>query len=93
MKPVLEELVRRAMRNLSPDYVEDPSEPPLTGHITQAEAEEVRVEVARRVYTAFDKLRPRLASRLPHLTGDQLDVVERELQHALAPLGERPDLN
>jgi hypothetical protein len=84
MRPELEELVRRAMRNLSPDYIEDPSEPPLTGYITQAEAEEVRTEIARRTYTAFDKLRPRLAARLPHLTDDVLDVLERELQNALA---------
>jgi hypothetical protein len=61
MKPELEELVRRAMRSLAPDFVEDPSEPPLEGYITQAEAEEVRVEIARRTYAAFDKLRPRLA--------------------------------
>jgi phage terminase Nu1 subunit (DNA packaging protein) len=93
MQPVLEELVRRAMRNLSPDYVEDESEEPLAGYITKDEAEEVRTEIARRTYEAFDKLRPRLASRLPHLTSDQLDVLERELQRALAPLGKRPGLN
>jgi hypothetical protein len=32
MKPRLEELVRLAMRNLSPDYVEDEPEEPLTGY-------------------------------------------------------------
>jgi hypothetical protein len=93
MKPELEELIRRAVRNLSPDYIEDPSEPPLTGYITEAEAEAVRVEVTRRMYTAFDTLRPRLAARLPQLTGEQLDVLDRELHGALAPLGKRPDLN
>ena len=93
MKPELEELVRRVMRSLAPDYEEDPSEPPLEGYITQAEAEEVRTEIARRMYTAFDQLRPRLAARVPHLTEAQLDVVERELNRALAPLGKRPGLN
>jgi hypothetical protein len=93
MKPELEELARRAMRSLSPDYVEDESEPPLKGCITKAEAEEVRTEIARRVYAAFDTLRPRLAARLPHLTDAQLDVLDRELHGALAPLGKRPDLN
>jgi phage terminase Nu1 subunit (DNA packaging protein) len=93
MKPKLEELVRRAMRNLSPDYVEDESEEPLTGYITKDEAEEVQTEIARRVYAAFDTLRPRLAARLPHLTDAQLDVLDRELQRALAPLGKRPGFN
>jgi hypothetical protein len=93
MKPELEELVRRALRNLSPDFVEDDSEPPLTGFITQDEAEEVRTEIARQTYAAFDKLRPRLAARVPHLTDAQLDVLETELQRALAPLGKRPGLN
>ena len=93
MKPELEELVRRTMRNLSPDYVPDDSEPPLTGVITQAEADEVEAEIARRVYAGFDKLVPRLRAKLPHLTSDQLDVLETELQRALAPLGKRPGLN
>jgi hypothetical protein len=93
MKPELEELVRRALRNLSPDYVPDDDEEPLTGTITKDEADEVEAEIARRVYAGFDTLVPRLASRLPHLTGEQLDAIELELQNVLAPLGKRPGLN
>ena len=93
MKPKLEELVRRALRNLSPDYVKDDSEPPLTGVITEAEADEVEDEIARRVYAGFDTLVPRLRAKLPRLTDAQLDAIELELQRALAPLGKRPGLN
>ena len=84
--------VRRIMRNLSPDDDEDDDEP-LTGFITREEADEVEAEIARRVYAGFDTLIPRLAARAPHLTGEQLDAIELELQKALAPMGKRPGLN
>ena len=102
MKPHLEKIVqhflRVGLRQLSPDYDgEDGSEPPagVPAYITRKEAAEVEAEITRRTYVVFDAAfaRPRLASLLPYLTGAQLDLVERELQRALAPLGPRPGLN
>jgi hypothetical protein len=97
MKPELEELVRRAMRNMDPDYVADENEKPLSGTITREEAAEVEAEIARRVYARFAGLWPRIAPQLAHFPAEQRAALEQafetELARALAPMGKRPGLN
>jgi copper chaperone CopZ len=63
----------------------------LPEFMTPAEVDEVNAEVVRRLYAGIDKMRDRIAARLPHLAEDQLAVLDRELHDSIAPAGKRPE--
>jgi hypothetical protein len=87
-------VVRHIMRNLHPDGPD--AAPEVEGvpkFMTPAEVDEVNAEIARRLYAGIDKMRDRIAARLPHLTEDQLAALDRELHDVVAPVGRRPGLN
>jgi hypothetical protein len=86
--------VRHIMRNLHPDGAEAvPEVDGVPEFLTAAEVDEVNAEIARRLYGVVDTVRDRIASRLPHLTEDQLAALDRELHGVVAPIGKRPGLN
>lgn len=88
----VEAVVRHVMRNLHPDGPESvPEVEGLPEFMTPAEVDEVNAEVVRRLYAGIDKMRDRIAARLPHLTEDQLAVLDRELHDSIAPAGKRPE--
>ena len=90
----VEATVRHIMRNLHPDGAEAvPEVEGVPEFLTRAEVDEVDAEIVRRLYEGFDAMRERIAARLPHLTEDQLAVLDRELHDAIAPAGKRPGLN
>jgi hypothetical protein len=87
-------VVRHVMRNFHPDGPEAvPEVEGVPEFLTKGEVAEVDAEVARRLYEGMDRMRDRIAAKLPHLTADQLAVLDRELHRAVAPIGRRPGLN
>jgi hypothetical protein len=87
-------VVRYILRNLHPDGPDAvPEVEGLPEFLTRAEVDEVNAEITRRLYAGIDKMRDRIASRLPHLTPDQLATLDRELHGVMAPVGKRPGLN
>ena len=87
-------MVRHIMRNLHPDGPDAvPAVEGVPEFMTPAEVDEVNAEVTRKLYAVVDTVRDRIAARLPHLTADQLAVLDQELHGVVAPVGKRPGLN
>jgi hypothetical protein len=88
-------VVRHIMRNLHPDGAEAaPAVEGVPDFLTPSEVALVDDEIVLRLYGVVDTVRDRIAAKLPHLTEDQLAVLDQELNNAISPtVGKRPGLN